>query len=74
MHVQRSLVLATFVGALSVAGCTMAPKPVIVKCTMEGDQIDVVSFEPARGRRSIHGRAMVCCYPKRPIYSQFSVS
>jgi hypothetical protein len=54
MHVDHRAVLATVVALAACAtGCTMAPKPVIVKCTMEGDQVDVVSLEPARGRATL---------------------
>lgn len=51
MRVGQRLVVASFAGLSTVvAGCTMAPKPLMVKCTMEGDQIDVVSLDLARGQ------------------------
>ena len=53
MHVDHRAVLAAVVVLAACAGCTMAPKPVIVKCTMEGDQVDVVSLEPGRGRATL---------------------
>ena len=51
MHRDHRVVLASLVAlAACTAGCSMAPKPLMLKCTMEGDQIDVVSLDLARGQ------------------------
>ena len=51
MHLGHRIVLASLVAlAASATGCTMAPKPLMLKCTSEGDQIDVVSLDLARGQ------------------------
>ena len=53
MSVRRSIVLASFVVAAScLAGCT-APKPLVVGCTMEQDQIDVVRLDLLRGQATL---------------------
>jgi hypothetical protein len=54
MRVRDGIVLASFVVAAgSVAGCGMAPKPLVVACTMEKDQIDVVRLDLARGQATL---------------------
>ncbi len=54
MRVRDSLVLASFVvAATCVAGCNAAPKPLVVACTMDKDQIDVVRLDLARGQATL---------------------
>ena len=54
MSVRRSIVLVSLVVAAScVAGCTMAPKPLVVACTMEQDQIDVVRLDLGQGQATL---------------------
>ena len=53
MRVRDSIVWASFVVAASGgAGCA-APKPLVVACTMEKDQIDVVRLDLARGQATL---------------------
>ena len=54
MRVRDGIVLAAFVVAAScVAGCEMPPKPLVVACTMEKDQVDVVRLDLARGQATL---------------------
>lgn len=54
MRVRDGIVLASFVAAASsAAGCDTAPKPLVVACTMEKDQIDVVRLDLARGQATL---------------------
>lgn len=54
MSVRRSIVLVSLVVAAScVAGCSMAPKPLVVACTMEKDQIDVVRLDLGQGQATL---------------------
>ena len=54
MSVRGGIFFASLIGLSScLAGCSMAPKPVVAKCTMDGDQIDVVSLDPARGQATL---------------------
>ena len=54
MRVRDGIVVASLVvAATSVAGCGMAPKPLVVACTMEKGQIDVVRLDLARGQATL---------------------
>ena len=54
MRVRDGFVLVSFVVAAgSVGGCDMAPKPLVVACTMEKGQIDVVRLDLARGQATL---------------------
>lgn len=54
MSVRRSIVVASSVVAAScLAGCSTAPKPLVVACTMEQDQIDVVRLDLLRGQATL---------------------
>ena len=54
MRVRDGILLASFVvAASSVCGCDTAPKPLVVTCTMEKDQIDVVRLDLARGQATL---------------------
>ena len=54
MSVRDSIVLASFIVTAScAAGCTVAPKPLVVSCTMQGDQIDVISLDMNLGHATL---------------------
>jgi hypothetical protein len=54
MHLHHRGACALLVAlAASAAGCTLPPKPLMVKCAMEGGQLDVVSLDLAAGRATL---------------------
>jgi hypothetical protein len=54
MLLDRRVVSAFLVAAAAAAsGCTMPPKPLMLKCAMEGEQVDVISLDLATGRATL---------------------
>ena len=54
MSVRGNIVLASVVVAASgAAGCNMAPQPLVVACTMEKDQIDVLRLDLRKGHATL---------------------
>ena len=54
MTLRETMALASVLAAAScAAGCTMAPKPLVVKCSINGDLIDVVSLDIVRGQATL---------------------
>ena len=54
MSGSKSLAFAAFtLAAGSTIGCSLPPKPLIVRCTTESNQIDVVDLDPKNGRATL---------------------
>ena len=54
MRLRKSIAFAAFsVAAGCTIGCSMPPKPLIVSCATDGNQIDIVSLDPSQGQATL---------------------
>ena len=54
MRLRKSIAFAAFsVAAGCTIGCSMPAKPLIVSCTTDGNQIDIVSLDPSHGQATL---------------------
>ena len=54
MQVRKSLAFAAFAAVIGcTVGCTLPPKPLIVSCKSESDQVDVVNLDLARSQATL---------------------
>jgi hypothetical protein len=54
MTLRKTIAFAAFsVAAGCTIGCSMPAKPLIVSCTTDGNQIDIVSLDPSHGQATL---------------------
>ena len=54
MTLRKTIAFAAFsVAAGCTIGCSMPAKPLIVSCTTDGNQIDIVSLDPSHGHATL---------------------
>jgi hypothetical protein len=54
MTLRKTIAFAAFsVAAGCTIGCSMPAKPLLVSCTTDGNQIDIVSLDPSHGQATL---------------------